>query len=284
MSDAYATLAICASLGYITNLHRSECSITAADEERIRVWWAICFLDRLDFYANGKSERVFLVHNSNIGRSLPREDEEWSSRHDFGDISLPVLSFPVDEAQRYGLFASEIQALHALQCVMQLTRNPSVQLETLLDHESWKLDMLVQRKIRETLTLSWKRLEHQALIELHGKRLTCAGGEEIPSFARESSIAALESAINIAQDLLRVEKTADILELDRMPLPAVVLYKRVGFTAILLEKHHGRDTQDLLREVVQSLSDKIGKRWNVAIHIASQLRKASPRSQDTGIA
>ncbi|KAF4850327.1 hypothetical protein CGCSCA4_v003765 [Colletotrichum siamense] len=91
-------------------------------------------------------------------------------------------------------------------------------------------------------------------------------------------------AINIAQDLLRVEKTADILELDRMPLPAVVLYKRVGFTAILLGKHHGRDTRDLLREVVQSLSDKIGRRWNVAIHIASQLREASPQSQDTVIA
>ncbi|KAK1838652.1 hypothetical protein CCHR01_18722 [Colletotrichum chrysophilum] len=161
MSDAYATLAICASLGYITNLHQSPCSVTAADEERLRVWWAVCFLDRLDFYTNWKSERAFLVHNSHIGRALPREDEVWSTHHDFSDSSLPLLSFPADEGQRYGLFASEIQALHALQCVMQLTRNPLVQLETLLDHESWKLDMLVQRKIRETLTLSWKRLEHQ---------------------------------------------------------------------------------------------------------------------------
>ncbi|KAH0422009.1 hypothetical protein CcaCcLH18_13081 [Colletotrichum camelliae] len=293
MSDAYATLAFCASLGYIANLHRSPCSATAADEERLRVWWAICFLDRLDFYANGKSERAFLVHNSHTGRALPREDEEWSSRHDFGDAPLPLLSFPVDEAQSYGLFASEMQALHALQSVMQLTRNPSVQLETLLDHESWKLDMLVQRKIQETLTRSWKRLEHQytvvttyllALIELHEKRLTCAGGEEIPFFAKESSIAALESAINIAQDLLRVEKVADILELNRMPLTAVILFNRVGLTAILLGKHHGRDTEDLLREVIQMLSDKVAGRWNVAIHIASQLREALPQSQDTGIA
>ncbi|KAF4888964.1 hypothetical protein CGCFRS4_v009554 [Colletotrichum fructicola] len=284
MSDAYATLAICASLGYITNLHRSPCSATAADEERLRVWWAVCFLDRLDFYANWKSERAFLVHNSHIGRALPREDEVWSTHHDFSDSSLPLLSFPADEGQRYGLFASEIQALHALQCVMQLTRNPLVQLETLLDHESWKLDMLVQRKIRETLTLSWKRLEHQALIELHEKRLTCAGGEEIPSFAKESSIAALESAKNIAQDLLRMEKTVDILELNRMPLTAVILFHRVGLAAILLGKHHGRDTGDLLREVIQSLSDKIARRWDVASHIASQLREALSQGQDTGMA
>ncbi|CAI0653972.1 unnamed protein product [Colletotrichum noveboracense] len=275
MSDAYATLAICASLGYITNLHQSPCSVTAADEERLRVWWAVYFLDRLDFYTNWKSERAFLVHNSHIGRALPREDEVWSTRHDFSDSSLPLLSFPADEGQRYGLFASEIQALHALQCVMQLTRNPLVQLETLLDHESWKLDMLVQRKIREALTLSWKRLEHQ---------LTCGGGEEIPPFVKESSIAALESAKNIAQDLLRMEKTVDILELNRMPLTAVNLFHRVGLAAILLGKHHGRDTGDLLREVIQSLSDKIARRWDVASHIASQLREALSQGQDTGMA
>ncbi|KAF0320077.1 hypothetical protein GQ607_012671 [Colletotrichum asianum] len=288
MSDAYATLAICASLGYIANLHQSPRSVTAADEERLRVWWAVCFLDRLDFYANGKSERALLVHDFHIGRALPREDEEWSSRHDCGDTPLPLLSFPVDGSQSYGLFASEIQALYALQSVMQLTRNASVQPETLLGHEFWKLDMLAQRKIRETLTRSWKRLDDQytmvALIELHEKRLTCAGGEEIPFFAKEASVAALESAINIAQDLLHMEKAAGILELDRMPLTIVILYNRVGCTAVLLGKHHGRDTEDLLRVVIQRLSEKIARRWDVANHIASQLREALPQSQDTCIA
>ncbi|KAF4905013.1 hypothetical protein CGCF415_v008498 [Colletotrichum fructicola] len=91
-------------------------------------------------------------------------------------------------------------------------------------------------------------------------------------------------AKNIAQDLLRMEKTVDILELNRMPLTAVILFHRVGLAAILLGKHHGRDTGDLLREVIQSLSDKIARRWDVASHIASQLREALSQGQDTGMA
>lgn len=95
----------------------------------------------------------------------------------------------------------------------------------------------------------------------------------------------------------------DILELNRMPLTAVILFHRVGLAAILLGKHHGRDTGDLLREVIQSLSDKIARRWDVASeswrlfldqsmdsrltlsgHIASQLREALSQGQDTGMA
>ncbi|KAE9570147.1 hypothetical protein CGMCC3_g13723 [Colletotrichum fructicola] len=81
-----------------------------------------------------------------------------------------------------------------------------------------------------------------------------------------------------------MEKTVDILELNRMPLTAVILFHRVGLAAILLGKHHGRDTGDLLREVIQSLSDKIARRWDVASHIASQLREALSQGQDTGMA
>ncbi|KAF4916809.1 hypothetical protein CGCVW01_v010052 [Colletotrichum viniferum] len=97
-------------------------------------------------------------------------------------------------------------------------------------------------------------------------------------------IEALESAKNVAQDLLRMEKTVDILELNRMPLTAVILFHRAGLAAILLGKHHGRDTGDLLREVIQSLSDKIARRWDVASHIAFQLREALSQGQDTGMA
>ncbi|KAK1633518.1 hypothetical protein BDP81DRAFT_494835 [Colletotrichum phormii] len=160
VSDAYATLEICASLGYINNLHQSLDSATVFNEEKMRVWWAIYFLDRLDSYSTGNSERAPLIRDARIGTMLPREDETWSKGLDLGG-SFQLLAFSADDAQTGGVFSSEIQALYALQSVMQLTRDPSVELETLLDHGSWKLDMLVQKKIRETLIMTWKRLEHQ---------------------------------------------------------------------------------------------------------------------------
>lgn len=88
--------------------------------------------------------------------------------------------------------------------------------------------------------------------------------QELPLFVKESSIAALEMALTIAHDLMRMEKTADILKLDRMPLTAVILYKKVGLAAILLGKHYGRDTETLLREVIQMLSERISRRWKIA--------------------
>ncbi|KAI3528635.1 hypothetical protein CSPX01_16087 [Colletotrichum filicis] len=219
---------------------------------------------------------------------LPREDDAWSQDLDISGPFQPLV-FSADDVQTYGVFASEIQALYALQSVMQRTRDPSVELETLLDHESWKLDMLIQRKTRETLTISWRRLEHQytvvtvALIELHEKRLAF-NDQKLPLFVKESSIAALEMALTIAHDLMRTEKTADILKLDRMPLTAVILYKKVGLAAILLRKHYGRDTETLLREVIQMLSERISRRWKIALQIASQLREAFPVYNDVDMA
>ncbi|KAK1462101.1 hypothetical protein CMEL01_14068 [Colletotrichum melonis] len=250
VSDAYATLAICASLGHVTGLYQSlnPATVFNEDEEKTRVWWAVFFLDRLDTYSTGNSERAPLVRDARLGAMLPREDDAWSQDL---DISGPFqrLAFSADDVQTYGVFASEIQALYALQSVMQRTRDPSVELETLLDHESWKLDMLIQRKIRETLTISWRRLEHQyTVVTVY--------------LLQESSIAALEMALTIAHDLMRTEKTADILKLDRMPLTAVILYKKVGLAAILLGKHYGRDTETLLREVIQMLSERISRSSN----------------------
>ncbi|KAK1525539.1 hypothetical protein CABS01_00628 [Colletotrichum abscissum] len=219
---------------------------------------------------------------------LPREDDAWIQDLDISGPFQPLV-FSADDVQTYGVFASEIQALYALQSVMQRTRDPSVELETLLNHESWKLDMLIQRKIRETLTISWKRLEHQytvvtlALIELHEKRLAC-NGPKLSLFVKESSIAALEMALTIAHDLMHMEKTADILKLDRMPLTAVILYKKVGLAAILLGKHYDRDTKTLLREVIQMLSGRISRRWKIALQIASQLREALPVYKDVEMA
>lgn len=160
VSDAYATLAICASLGHITDLHQSLNPATVFSEEKMRVWWAIFFLDRLDSYSTGNTERAPLVRDARLGAILPREDDTWSQDLNTSGSFQP-LAFSADDFQTYGVFASEIQALYALQSVMQRTRNPSVELETLLDHDSWKLDMLIQKKIRETLTISWRRLEHQ---------------------------------------------------------------------------------------------------------------------------
>lgn len=94
--------------------------------------------------------------------------------------------------------------------------------------------------------------------------MTCKDGEELPLFVKESSIAALEMALTIAHDLMRMEKTVDILKLDRMPLTAVILYKKVGLAAILLGEHYGRDTETLLREVIQMLSERISRRWKIA--------------------
>ncbi|KAK0376065.1 hypothetical protein CLIM01_06588 [Colletotrichum limetticola] len=239
----------------------------------MRVWWAIFFLDRLDTYSTGNSERAPLVRDARLGAMLPREDDAWSQDLDISGPFQPLV-FSADDVQTYGVFASEIQALYALQSVMQRTRDPSVELETLLDHESWKLDMLIQRKIRETLTISWRRLEHQ---------LAC-NDQKLPLFVKESSIAALEMALTIAHDLMRTEKTADILKLDRMPLTAVILYKKVGLAAILLGKHYGRDTETLLREVIQMLSERISRRWKIALQIASQLREAFPMYKDVDMA
>ncbi|EXF82634.1 hypothetical protein CFIO01_06110 [Colletotrichum fioriniae PJ7] len=240
----------------------------------MRVWWAIFFLDRLDSYSTGNTERAPLVRDARLGAILPSEDDTWSQDLNTSGSFQP-LAFSADDVQTYGVFASEIQALYALQNVMQRTRDPSVELETLLDHDSWKLDMLIQKKIRETLTISWRRLEHQ---------LTCKDGEELPLFVKESSIAALEMALTIAHDLMRMEKTVDILKLDRMPLTAVILYKKVGFAAILLGEHYGRDTETLLREVIQMLSERISRRWKIALQIASQLREALPLVQDVDMA
>ncbi|KAI3554002.1 hypothetical protein CABS02_05721 [Colletotrichum abscissum] len=239
----------------------------------MRVWWAIFFLDRLDTYSTGNSERAPLVRDARLGAMLPREDDAWIQDLDISGPFQPLV-FSADDVQTYGVFASEIQALYALQSVMQRTRDPSVELETLLNHESWKLDMLIQRKIRETLTISWKRLEHQ---------LAC-NGPKLSLFVKESSIAALEMALTIAHDLMHMEKTADILKLDRMPLTAVILYKKVGLAAILLGKHYDRDTKTLLREVIQMLSGRISRRWKIALQIASQLREALPVYKDVEMA
>ncbi|KXH34423.1 hypothetical protein CSIM01_00334 [Colletotrichum simmondsii] len=309
VSDAYATLAICASLGHVNGLYQSLNPGTVFSEEKMRVWWAIFFLDRLDTYSTGNSERAPLVRDARLGAMLPKEDDAWSQDLNISGPFQPLV-FSADDVQTSGVFASEIQALFALQSVMQRTRDPSVELETLLDHESWKLDMLVQKKIRETLTISWRRLEHQytvvtvyllqvilqqyvkerqlikkrALIELHEKRLALNVAQELPLFVKESSIAALEMALTIAHDLTRMEKTADILKLDRMPLTAVILYKKVGLAAILLGKHYGRDTETLLREVIQMLSERISRRWKIALQIASQLREALPVYKDVDMA
>ncbi|KAK7458281.1 hypothetical protein Landi51_01104 [Colletotrichum acutatum] len=246
----------------------------------MRVWWAIFFLDRLDIYSTGNSERAPLVRDARLGAMLPREDDAWSQDLSISGSFQPLVC-SADDVQTYGVFASEIQALYVLQSVIQRTRDPSAELGTLLDHESWKLDMLIQKKIRETLTISWRRLEHQYTVVTV---LTCKDGEELPSFVKESSVAALEMALAIAGDLMRMEKTVDILKLDRMPLTAVVLYKKVGLAAILLAKHYGRDTENLLREVIQMLSERISRRWKIALQIASQLREALPMYKDVDMA
>ncbi|KAK1545775.1 hypothetical protein CPAR01_03277 [Colletotrichum paranaense] len=284
VSDAYATLAICASLGHVTGLYQSLNPATVFNEEKMRVWWAIFFLDRLDTYSTGNSERAPLVRDARLGAMLPREDDAWSQDLDISGPFQPLV-FSADDVQTYGVFASEIQALYALQSVMQRTRDPSVELETLLDHESWKLDMLIQRKIRETLTISWRRLEHQyTVVTVYLLQRLACNDQKLPLFVKESSIAALEMALTIAHDLMRTEKTADILKLDRMPLTAVILYKKVGLAAILLGKHYDRDTETLLREVIQMLSERISRRWKIALQIASQLREAFPMYKDVDMA
>ncbi|KAH8422053.1 C6 transcription factor, partial [Colletotrichum scovillei] len=281
VSDAYATLAICASLGHVTGLYQSLNLATVFSEEKMRVWWAIFFLDRLDTYSTGNSDRAPLVRDARLGAMLPREDDAWSQDLNISGPFQPLV-FSADDVQTCGVFASEIQALFALQSVMQRTRDPSVEFETLFDHELWKLDMLIQKKIRETLTISWRRLEHQyTVVTVYLlQRLALNVAQELPLFVKESSIAALEMALTIAHDLMRMEKTADILKLDRMPLTAVILYKKVGLAAILLGKHYGRDTETLLREVIQMLSERISRRWKIALQIASQLHEALPVYKD----
>ncbi|KAF2183972.1 hypothetical protein K469DRAFT_710351 [Zopfia rhizophila CBS 207.26] len=181
-SDAYISLASCASLAHVMGLGQPFDGTASANDEnsedRRRVWWALYFLDRLNYYSDEKSARIPLLRNAQMGGRLPGSDELWGYR-DGWTRSAPstVPSVPGKELMAISAFGELIQAMHTMQCVLQLTRELSVHPETLVDQESWKLDLLVRQKIHNSLAYS-KPLHHQymvvalhlmALIELHEK-------------------------------------------------------------------------------------------------------------------
>ncbi|WQF77049.1 Putative chromo/chromo shadow domain, Chromo-like domain superfamily protein [Colletotrichum destructivum] len=143
-------------------LHQSLDCTDAHREERTRVWWAIYFLDRLNDYSCDLCERTLLVREAQTGDILPGNDELWSSCIDSNALSpRTMLSFSADQIMDSGVFANELQAMYALQSVLKTTRDPSFCLGTLKDHGSWKVDMLIQQKIYDTLETSQKYLENQ---------------------------------------------------------------------------------------------------------------------------
>lgn len=118
----------------------------------------------------------------------------------------------------------------------------------------------------------------RALIELHKKRLMCLGS--VPgrqNNVRESSIAALEMALNITRDITCMD---DILSISKMPLAAVFLLQKAGTVAAWLEKHFNHMTE-VLQPVTESL-ERASKRWIIASQldafISRCLKTNSPRS------
>ncbi|KAH8747605.1 hypothetical protein F5883DRAFT_509596 [Diaporthe sp. PMI_573] len=161
-SSAYTTLAICASLGYVMGLHQSLDCATAAREERCRVWWATYFLDRLDLCSTEGIGRVPLVHDAQLGDTLPGDDELWS--HCPGptaSYSPTACTVSSDEGGSLGGFAGELQAMFTLQCVQSLAKNASDTSTALLDDGFWRLDMSIQRETYNLFNKAHKQLHHE---------------------------------------------------------------------------------------------------------------------------
>lgn len=60
-------------------------------------------------------------------------------------------------------FGELIQAMHTVQCVLHLTRELSTRPEALVNRDSWKLDLLIQQNIYNSLIYS-KPLHHQYMV------------------------------------------------------------------------------------------------------------------------
>ncbi|KAI3087016.1 transcriptional regulator family: Fungal Specific TF [Penicillium roqueforti] len=246
------------------------------EEERKRVWWSIYLLDRLFYHFDESSGRTLLVQSSQSGHELPVDDELWSNHTGVGpwDPEIKLLSDAMGTT--IPGFAQQIEAVYFLEQVVQLTEIHPVSMMEMTDYDFWRIESLIRKHTVDVLNSSGKDWERPyraiiilllALIELHKKRLMCLGS--VPgrqNNVRESSIAALEMALNITRDITCMD---DILSISKMPLAAVFLLQKAGTVAAWLEKHFNHMTE-VLQPVTESL-ERASKRWIIASRISREL-------------
>lgn len=86
---------------------------------------------------------------------------------------------------------------------------------------------------------------------------------------RESSIAAIESALNITRDITSMD---DILNVRRMPLAAVLLLQKAGSVAVWLQIHFNH-INEVLKPLTESL-ERASNRWMIASQLAPPFQNA----------
>ncbi|KAE8167925.1 hypothetical protein BDV40DRAFT_295045 [Aspergillus tamarii] len=268
LSDAYLTLSTCASLGYAIGLHKLPDSNTSDREERKRVWWATYLLDRLVYYSDKTTNRIPLTQSARVGDALPIHDDMWTHHTDAAQwvSDVPILS--ITPIERLGCFAQQIQAMSLLDRVITPMRDGLNRPKRLLDEDIYQLDTAIQNALRGTLNSSGTDWEPRyravvilllALLEHHETASASVPHENKPALISESSIAAIEMALNFARDIVLMD---DILDNQRMPLAAVLLLEKAGTMAIVLNAHYKRNI-DVLEPLIGSL-ERASKRWTIA--------------------
>ncbi|KAL6401897.1 Zn(2)-C6 fungal-type DNA-binding domain [Ilyonectria robusta] len=279
-SDAYVTLSICASLGYVMGLDFITHPTDNVSQEKKYVWQAIFFVDVLNNLSFDRCSRPELVQTSDTSKKPEMFGDPGSTN------SHPTIRSPSSEGVcTFDHIDRQIQAVHVLRRVLRLTRNKAVSLEMLLDYKSWGLDFLIQQGIHEVLSAPQHHLERQYAVvvifllstfELHKKILACLKSQHGPVEIRKISVAALETALNLIQDLLRVEEDTGCFDDKIMPITFVMLMEEAGSTAILLESEYSLNTDGVFQLALRALKCA-SSRWIAADKIA--LRLQNSRSQ-----
>ncbi|KAE8418957.1 hypothetical protein BDV36DRAFT_252707 [Aspergillus pseudocaelatus] len=214
------------------------------------------------------TNRIHLTQSARVGDSLPMDDDMWTNHA--GAVrqvsDMPILS--VTPTERLGCFAQQIQAMSLLDSVMALTRDRVNRSKRLSNENFYQLDTAIQKTLRDTLNSSGADWEPRyravvilllALLELHETASTSGPHGDSSPLISESSIAAIEMALNFTRDIVCMD---DILDVQRMPLAAVLLLEKAGTMAIVLNAHCKRNI-DVLEPLIGSL-ERACKRWTIA--------------------
>jgi hypothetical protein len=128
-------------------------------EERKRTWWAVYLLDRLFFQFAEAPDRTFLVNSAQPGDKLPVEDELWVQQvgNDTWNPNVMSLSEAVESTSGY--FSHQIQATLLLEQVICFNKIHAISREGMLDHDLWRLDLLIQQTTLDLLSIAGKDWE-----------------------------------------------------------------------------------------------------------------------------
>ncbi|KAF5013561.1 hypothetical protein FDECE_421 [Fusarium decemcellulare] len=292
-SDGYVSLSASASLGYAMGLDSAADFEDPLTEEKRLLWQVIYFGDVLNKLSFERCSRPDLVPAYD---TFAKHSTLWDQSP--GPTDLPSGEPSASPAvSSFNYIDRQAQAVQILQSVLRLTRDKGVRLETLLDHETWKLDFAIQEGIRDAINTPQKRLEHQyglvvifllqashysagwrsnahrlrSTYELHKRRLACISDQQGSAEIKKISVAALETALNVTKDLLGMDEdartfNARIFDEDMMPITVVMLMQQAGSTSLLLESEYRLDTGDVFQLAIRSL--KVARsRWIIAGHV-----------------